>query len=287
MNSNSGRRRKRKWVKIVFRHSGAHILLIALSAFFAIPFVWQLSTSLKTPPQLFVFPPIWIPNPVKWSNYSEALAYIPFFTQLKNTVYISAMSVLGAAISCPLVAYSFSRIKWAGRNVLFFVLLATIMLPYQVLMIPLFVLFTRIGWVNTFNPLIVPHFFANAFFVFLLRQFFMTIPSELSDAARIDGANEFNIFLRVILPLAKPAIAVIVLFQLMGSWSDFLGPLIYLRDTAKYTLSLGLQYFQLAHTVEWSMMMAISVLITVPIIVAFFFTQKTFIQGINVTGLKE
>ncbi len=174
MNPKSSSWQKRRRTKVVLRHTGAHLLLVGLSAFFAIPFVWQLSTSLKTPAQLFAFPPIWIPNPVDWSNYPDALNYIPFFTQLKNTVFISAMSILGIVISCPLVAYSFSRIKWPGRNLLFFVLLGTIMLPYQVTMIPLFVFFTRIGWVNTFRPLVVPAFFGafHAFLHFLASSVF-------------------------------------------------------------------------------------------------------------------
>ena len=273
---------KRKTIGQIF----SHLLLIFFSLLFALPLFWLISTSLKPNSEIFIFPPRWIPSQPFWGHYRTAIEFIPFFQYLFNTLYICALSVVGSVISCSLVAYGFSRIDWPERDALFMVLIATMMIPFAVTMIPMFIIFNRLRWINTFRPLIVPTYFAPAFYVFLLRQFFMTIPFELSDAARIDGASEFYIYLRIILPLAKPALAVVALFQFIGSWNDFLGPLIYLRSTEKYTLALGLQQFRSALLTEWGGLMAASTLVTLPIIVLFFFTQRTFIQGISLTGLK-
>jgi multiple sugar transport system permease protein len=195
-------------------------------------------------------------------------------------------SVAGVLFSCPLVAYGLARIRWPGRNVLFLLTIGLLLLPYQVTLVPLFIIFRTLGWVGTFLPLIVPHFFGNAFFIFLMRQFMMTIPMELSDAAKIDGAGEFRIYWSVIMPLLRPALATVGLFQFQGAWNDFLGPLIYLTDQASYTISLGLQQYNTEHGTEWGQLMAASVLLTLPIIVLFFFAQRTFIQGITLTGIK-
>jgi multiple sugar transport system permease protein len=263
-----------------------HGVLVAIGLLFLAPLLWMISSSLKANDQLFVAQPIWVPQPPRWENYPKALNYIPFFTYLKNTLFICGMCVIGSLLSCSLVAYGFSRIDWPGREPLFFVLLATMMLPAQVTMIPSFLLFRWLGWYGTYKPLIVPSFFASAFLVFLLRQFFLTIPKELSEAARIDGASEFTTFARVILPLAKPALATVALFTFLSHWNDFLGPLLYLKDQSKYTLALGLQQFLNAYRSEWGLLMAASTVVTVPIIVLFFFTQRTFIQGIAMTGTK-
>ncbi|MFB3896382.1 MAG: carbohydrate ABC transporter permease [bacterium] len=263
-----------------------HLVLMGVGISFLLPFYWLIATSLKSDTQLFQIPPGWIPSPAKWSNYSIALSYIPFLTYLKNTLFICFFSVLGTVISCSLVGYSFSRIPWQGRNIVFIILLSTMMLPFQVTMIPVLIIFKTLGWVGTFKPLIVPSFFGSAFFIFLLRQFFMTIPYELSDAAKIDGCSEFGIYSRIILPLAKPALATVMLFTFIGAWNDFLGPLIYLSQESQYTLSLGLQAFISQHGAEWSLLMAASTVMIMPIVVLFFFTQKTFIQGIVLTGLK-
>lgn len=278
--------RKRKKRREIIQKGISHFFLLAGSILFILPFAWMVSTSLKPDVQIFVFPPIWIPHPFVWGNYPRAVNFIPFFTYLKNTLYLCIMNVIGIAISSSLVAYSFSRIRWHGRDILFILLLSTLMIPYQVTMIPLFIIFKKIGWVGTFKPLWVGAFFGAPFFIFLLRQFFMSIPLELSDAAKIDGASELTIFTRLILPLSKPALAVVVLFTFMWTWHDFLGPLIYLNDEAKYTLSLGLQQFQTQHGAEWAMLMAASTLITIPIVILFFFTQRTFVQGITLTGVK-
>nr|WP_154892413.1 carbohydrate ABC transporter permease [Paenibacillus xylanexedens] len=264
----------------------AYVCLIVASAFFMIPFIWLLSTSLKPLTQIFTFPPEWIPRPILWSNYSRAVEYIPFWTYLKNTAIITIVSTLGVIISCPLVAYSFAKLEYRGRGILFFVTLAVMMIPGQVTMIPLFLLFTKLGWVGTPLPLIVPQFFGVPIFIFLLRQFFMGLPDALREAARLDGASEFRIYLQIMFPLAKSAVLAVALFQFMGSWTDFMGPLLYLTNEPSYTVSLGLQQFQSQKGSEWGLLMAVSTLMTLPIIVLFFFLQKTFISGITFSGIK-
>ena len=264
----------------------AYLCLIVATAFFITPFIWLLSTSLKPLTQIFTFPPEWIPSPILWSNYSRAVEYIPFWTYLKNTAIITIASTLGVIISCPLVAYSFAKLEYRGRGLLFFVTLAVMMIPGQVTMIPLFLLFTKLGWVGTALPLIVPQFFGVPIYIFLLRQFFMGLPDALREAARLDGASEFRIYLQIMFPLAKSAVLAVALFQFMGSWTDFMGPLLYLTNEPSYTVSLGLQQFQSQKGTEWGLLMAVSTLMTLPIIVLFFFLQKTFISGITFSGIK-
>lgn len=264
-----------------------HAVLISLGALFVLPLLWMVSTAFKPDTQLFVYPPQWIPRPPMWSNFGHATAYIPFARYAVNTVYVSGMVVVGTLFSSLLPAYSFSRIRWVGRNVLFGVIIATMILPYEVTMVPQYIVFRKLGWIGTYWPLIVPAFLGSPFFIFLLRQFLLTIPEELADAARIDGANEFAILWRVFVPLAKPALATVALFSFIWTWNDFLRPLIYLNDASTYTLSLGLQQFQTAHGAEWALLMAASTLVVLPMVVLFFFTQRTFIQGITMTGLKE
>jgi multiple sugar transport system permease protein len=263
----------------------SHVVLLALGVVFFLPFFWLVLTSLKTDDQIFKMSN-WIPAKLHWENYGRAVTYIPFFRYLRNTLVICGLSVAGTVLSSSLVAYSFARIKWPGRDALFGVLLATMMLPGQVTLIPVFAIFRTLGWVDTIKPLVVPHFLGTAFYIFMLRQFFMTIPLELSDAARIDGCSEWGIYQRVILPLSRPALATVGLFTFINSWNDFLGPLIYLNDERKATLSLGLQQFVSQHGAEWSLLMAASTLMTLPIILLFFFAQRTFIQGITLTGVK-
>jgi len=221
-----------------------------------------------------------------WQNYPKAFATMNFWVNLRNTLFICVSVVFGTVISCSLVAYSFSRIEWPGRDALFVVVLATMMLPYEVTLVPLFVLYKWLGWTGSFKPLIIPAFFGTPFYIFLLRQFFMGIPKDLSSAARIDGCSEFGIFMNVIMPLSKPALATTALFMFLFQWADFLNPLIYLQDDRQYTLAIALQQFQSNHESEWGPLMAMSTVITVPIIVLFFLTQRTFIQGITMTGLK-
>lgn len=222
-----------------------------------------------------------------WRNYSQVFTVIPFLRYTINTIILCLLCVFGTTFSCSLVAYGFSRIEWPGRNIYFAVTLATMMIPFPVVMITLYSIFKQVGWVGTWQPLWVPTLFGNAFSIFLLRQFYMTIPRDLSDAARIDGCNEFQIYWRIVLPLTRPALAVVALFQFMATWNDFLGPLLYLNDQKLFTLSLGLQFFQSQQGgTEWHLLMAASSLVVLPILILFFFTQKQFIQGISTTGMK-
>jgi ABC-type glycerol-3-phosphate transport system permease component len=276
------RRQPREWLRGIL----THLVLIPAAFIFLLPFLWMLSTSLKPDSQLFAYPPIWIPHPLQWANYPKSVSYVPFFTYLKNTLIISLSSMVGVVISSSLAAYSLSRIRWPGRQILFLVTIATLMLPYQVTLIPVFLVFKQLGWVGDFRPLILPQFFGYAYYIFLLRQFFMTIPLELSEAARIDGANEWRTFWSVILPLAKPALAVVAVFQFIRSWTDYLNPLIYLNDQNLYTLQLGLYQYSSQYGREWGLLMAAAVLITLPPILIFFFTQRTFVQGVTLTGIK-
>jgi multiple sugar transport system permease protein len=264
----------------------SHTVLIGIGLFFALPFYWLASTALKTDKQIFHIPPVWIPNPVVWENFPRALQYVPFARLTFNTLTICLLTMFGTILSCSMVAYSLAKVPWRGRNWIFYSLLATMILPGQVTMIPTFTIFKSLGWIGTPLPLIVPSFFGSAFNIFLLRQFFMTIPAELSDAARLDGCSDWMIFRRIVLPLSKPALATVGLFTFLGNWNDFLGPLLYLNDERTYTLAMGLQRFVSQHGAEWAMLMAASTIMTLPIIVLFFFAQRTFIQGISTTGMK-
>jgi multiple sugar transport system permease protein len=268
------------------RSTLTHIVLVLAGMVFLVPFLWMLSTSLKPDDQLFTYPPIWIPNPLKWENYPRTVTYIPFFTYLANTLIIAVSSMIGATLSSSLVAYSLARIRWPGRQILLILTIATLMLPFQVTLIPVFLVFKNLGWVGDFRPLILPQFFGVAYYIFLLRQFFASIPQELSEAARIDGAGEFRIYWSIVMPLAKPALATVAVFQFIRSWTDYLGPLIYLNDQKLYTLQLGLQQYSSQYGREWGLLMAAAVLISLPPIMIFFFTQRTFVQGVTLTGIK-
>jgi multiple sugar transport system permease protein len=263
-----------------------HVLLLPAAGAFIIPFLWMISTSLKPNSQLFSYPPVWIPNPIMWENYPKSVTYVPFFTYFGNTLIIALLSVIGVVVSSSLVAYSLARIPWPGRHLLFLLTIATLMLPFQVTLIPVFLVFKNLGWVGDFRPLILPQFFGYALYIFLLRQFFMTIPQELSEAARIDGASEFRIYWSVVMPLARPALATVAVFQFIRSWTDYLGPLIYLSDQSLYTLQLGLYQYSSQYGREWGLLMAAAVLITLPVIIIFFFTQRTFVQGVTLSGIK-
>jgi multiple sugar transport system permease protein len=264
-----------------------YALLLLFSAFFIVPWIWMISTSLKNPQELALWPPVWIPNPIRWDNYVLAFQQAPFLRYTLNTLTIAVPAVIGAVISNSLVAYGFARIQWPGRNIVFALVLATLMLPGFVTFIPLYITFRKLNWINTYLPLIVPSFLGNAFFIFLLRQFFLRLPEELSDAARVDGASEWTIFSRIMLPLARPAIAVVALFQFIGSWNDYFGPLIYLSDKSKYTISLGIANMQSSYGFSnFAWIMAATTMSVIPIIVLFFFAQRTFIEGIALTGLK-
>ena len=267
--------------------------LVVLSALFLAPLFWMVTSALKPQPQLFVWPPVWIPDPPQWQNFGDALTLFPFGTYIANTLYIAIPCVLGTMLASSFTAYGFSRIDWPGRDKVFAVVLSTLMLPFAVTMIPLYLVWRSTGLIGIetplrgFGPLIIPTFLGGgAFNIFLCRQFFMTIPQELSEAARMDGCSELRIYWQIILPLAKPVLATISLFTFLGVWSDFLGPLIYLNSIDQFTVSIGLRQFQFEHGARYDYMMAASTVTTLPIIVLFFFAQRTFIQGITLTGIK-
>ena len=277
---------RRKWQQKLWQALVKHALLIVIGVLFIIPFVWLVSTSLKPAQQIFLLPPQWIPDPFTWSNYPRALTYIPFFHYMGNTFYIALFNVIALTMSSSFIAYGFARSPWPGRNVVFSIVIATLMIPYAVTLIPTFLIFRKLGWVGTYNPLTIPALFGDAFSIFLLRQFYMTIPQELSEAARIDGASEYAIYWRIILRLAKPALATVALFTFMANWNDLLGPLIYLSDKKTYTLALGMNGFFSRAGTEWALLMAASTVMILPIILLFFFAQRTFIEGVTLTGIK-
>jgi ABC-type glycerol-3-phosphate transport system permease component len=274
----------RKFIKSTL----VYLLLSAFALFFIIPFLWILSTSLKGDAQIFVIPPQWIPETFHWENYAKVFERIPFLLYVKNSVFISVIVIIGTVLSSSIVAYSFACLNWPGKNILFIIVLATMMLPAQVIMIPVFVFFKEIGWLNTFKPLTLPAFLGGgAFNIFLLRQFFLSIPRDLLDSARIDGCSEFRIYWNIVLPNAKPALATVAILTFMFSWNDFLGPLIYLSDQAKGTIALGLGMFVGQYVTEWSLLMAASMLMMLPMLIIFFVFQKYFIQGFIMSGIKD
>jgi multiple sugar transport system permease protein len=269
-----------------------HLLLLAISFLFLLPIVWMFSTSLKPKDQVFVFPPQFFTTPLIWQNYPDALQFIDFWRYFFNTLVISGLNVVGTLVSCPIVAYGFSRLRWSLREPLFFLCLSTIMLPFLAVMVPSYILFKSFGWIGNLNilwgwaPLIVPAFGGNPLYIFLLRQFFLNIPSDLSESAQIDGASEFQIFRYVILPLSKPAITTVCIFTFVGTWTDFLGPRIFIVAKTQYTLSLGLLDYFSVHQTEWTYLMAACVVFVLPIMILFFFAQRLFVEGITLTGIK-
>jgi ABC-type glycerol-3-phosphate transport system permease component len=265
-----------------------YTILIIASLAFLFPLYWMASTSLKVEEHIMDVPPQMIPNPVDWMNYPETMTApgFDFPTLLKNTLTYGIVETFGIVISCTLVAYSFARMRWPGRNLFFVLTLATMMVPSAVTLVPEFLIFRRLGWTGSLLPLIVPGFFGSAFNIFLLRQFFMTIPMELSEAAIVDGASHWKILTRVILPLAKPALATVTLFEFLYCWTDFMGPLIYLNREEDFTLSIGLYAFRERWVIRYDLMMAAAMVVTIPILILFFLAQRTFIEGITLTGIK-
>ncbi len=279
-------RQRIRWTRDVIPSFTVHIIATVGALFFLFPFLWMLLTSLKSLPEISQVPPSFWPQALDFSSYPRALTVIPFVMYLRNTLIICVAVIVGKLVSCTLPAYGFSRVHWPGRDVVFYVVLATMMLPYQVTMIPLFVIFTNLHWLNTYWPLVVPTYFGDAFFIFLLRQFFLTVPPELSDAARVDGARELEIFWWIVLPLAVPALATVALFSFMNTYTDFLTPLIYLNSDRLWTLSLGMQGYLSRNGADWSGLMAGAVMFTLPMVVLFFLSQRAFVQGITIGGLK-
>ncbi|MCB0156854.1 MAG: carbohydrate ABC transporter permease [Caldilineaceae bacterium] len=271
-------------------HSVLHVVLIAGSLLMVIPLLWTLSTSLKSIQQISVWPPEWIPDPVMWSNYVEVFKAVPVLLWLRNSLVIVAANVVGSVVTCSFVAYGFARLRFPGRDALFLLMLSTLMMPYIVRLIPLYVLYNQVGWINTFLPVTVPQLLArNPFFIFLLRQFFMGIPDDLSDAARIDGANEFQIWWRIVMPLSKPALAAVAIFAFRDAWDNFLAPLVYMAGRPDLRpLAVGLYTLrggggQLPDT---HYLMALSTLMIIPMLLMFALGQRYFIRGVTLTGLK-
>ena len=280
------RSRQRYVVARRTRTIGLHLLLSCIGLIFIAPFLWMLSSSLKSNLEIFRFPPQVVPSPAVWSNYPNALNYIPFWRYAFNTFVISASSVVGTLVSCPIAAYGFARLRWRLRGFFFGLCLTTLMLPFLATMVPMFVIFRQLNMINTYWPLILPAFGGSPLYIFLLRQFFLTIPRELSEAAFIDGCSEFGIFWWIILPLAKPVLATVSLFTFLANWRDFLAPLIFLQSSDLYTLSLGLQQYQSLHQTAWAYLMAASVVFVLPVAVVFLVAQRFFIQGIALSGIK-
>lgn len=271
-----------------------HVVLVFFSLIFIFPFLWMLDTAVKPITETMKQPPQWIPSRIEWGNFWEAIhygsdkvGYIPFLVYAQNSLMLCALVVTGAVISNSIVAYSFARLRWWGRDTIFSLTLATMMIPFPVMMVPQFTIFRHLDWIGTYRPLWVPAWFGSAFSIFLLRQFFRTIPFELSEAAKIDGASEWTIFRRIVLPLCKPALSVVALFTFMSTWNDFLGPLIYLLRQETFTLSLGLEFYHSkAGGTQWNLLMAATSIVVAPVLILFFFCQKQFIKGISITGIK-
>jgi multiple sugar transport system permease protein len=275
----------RAWGRETFRSAASRVFLLVMSLVYLSPMYWMFVTALKSSAELSSFPPTLWPHTFVWQNFVDAVRNFPFLQYLWNTSFYAVLTVVGAIVSNFLVAYGFSRVKWPGRELLFYPVIASIFVFIEfpvnpITMIPVFTLFTRLNLVNSFVPLILPSFFGNPFFIFLLRQFMLQIPDELSEAARLDGANEWQIMTRIILPLTRPAIAVVALLAGVNAWKDFLGPLIYLHDDALYTLSIGLEFFKTEHRILFNLLMAASCLVILPVIVVFILFQRFFISGV-------
>ncbi|SCY79212.1 carbohydrate ABC transporter permease [Alkaliphilus peptidifermentans] len=273
--------------RILIKKIILYTILIIGAGFCLMPLVWLVRSSFMTTGQIFVTPPVWIPKPFKPENYKLAMTALPFGRYFLNTIIITAGNLAGVLISSSICAYSFARLRWRGRNIVFAVLMASMMLPSAVTLIPTFIGWRMLGLIDTFFPLILPAWFGGgAFNIFLLRQFYMGIPKELDEAALMDGATHFQIFTRIILPLSKPALIVVGLFTFLNTWNDFFNPLIYLNSNKNFTVALGLQSFQSMYGTQWNLLMAASTVVVIPVIIVFLIGQKYFIEGITLTGIK-
>ncbi len=269
-----------------------YALLTGLSALFLFPFFWMILSALKPEYQIYMWPPKWIPDPIQWSNFKDVFThpYLPFATFVKNTMILEVGMITGRLLSCTLVAYGFARLNAPGKDILFGIVLATLMIPNAVLLIPRFILYSELGWINTFKPLIVPAWFGEAYAIFLMRQFVMQLPRDLDEAAIIDGASYPRILFSVLLPLMMPAVATVAIISFMGAWNDFMGPLIYLQSDKFYTLAVGLRYWEAGGNIEMrsqaQYMAAMCVIMSIPCIVLFFAAQNIFVRGIATSGIK-
>jgi multiple sugar transport system permease protein len=281
----AARSQRRRWSSWLSRLAPM-VVLIVLAAIYLSPFVWMISTSLKTLAQSIASPPVIVPNPIVLTPFTDALTKMNYPQALRNTLIYAVPAVIGTVISCSLVAYGFALVQWRGRNTMFLIVLATMMLPSQVTLIPLYVIYAKLGWINTYLPLLVPTFLGSPFFIFLLRQFFMGMPKELIDAARLDGASELRILITIVAPLSAPALITVGLLTFIDKWNDFYGPLIFLQKPELHPLSLAVQVFQTQHGTDWPLLMAASVLVAAPLVALYFVAQRKFIEGITLTGLK-
>jgi multiple sugar transport system permease protein len=287
---------RRRWLSLLFTQSILpRIVAILFAILFIVPFYWMLISAVKSPREATRVPPTLIPETWVWQNFPDAVSFIPFFQFAMNSAVITLGITVGSILSNTLIAYGFSRIDWPGRDKVFYLCLATIFLPYPVILVALFDIFGKLpsfgiqgatSWVNTFLPLIVPAFFGNPFYIFLMRQFMLGIPRELSDAARVDGASEFQTFWKVILPLTKPAVTVVAIFAAVAAWNEFLLPLLYLHEQSKYPLAVGLAFFTGEHDVSYNLLMAAATLVVLPVVAIFLLAQRFFIEGVTVGGVK-
>ncbi len=269
-----------KWISIAILTMGAIVIMV--------PFFWMISTSLKAQGNLYLYPPQWIPDPIQWSNFREVWDTVPFATFAKNTAVIVALVVVGTLLSCSFSAYGFARLRAPGRDVIFMIVLATMMLPSAVTLVPTYIAFNKLGWINSILPLVVPSFFGAPFYIFLLRQFYLSIPKELEESGRIDGASAFRIWWDLMLPLTKPALATVAVFTFFATYNDFFGPLIYLNDQSKQTIAVGLSYFTGSRNVgpQMHLLMTMTLMATIPSLIVFIFAQRYFVQSIVTTGIK-
>jgi ABC-type glycerol-3-phosphate transport system permease component len=267
-------------------HLAAHVALLCGSVVMVAPMLWMIGTSLKEPGVIFTFPPQWIPNPVDWDNYRQLFIQLPMATFLLNSFKVTTIATIGQVISCAMAAFAFARLRFPARNLLFFLLLATLMVPVHATIIPVFVIIRWLGWYDTHWSLTVPWWLGGAFGTFLLRQFFLTIPVEMVEAAKIDGAGYFRIFLRIFLPLSGPALATLAVFTFMGSWNNLLAPLIYLSSEQNMTVTLGLTFLQGQFYSQWTLLMAGAIVSVIPTLIVFFAAQRYFVEGIVRAGIK-
>jgi multiple sugar transport system permease protein len=287
MENRSTTARNRK--NILIQKLGFYTLFLALTVItlvFLVPLFWLLSSSLKENTELFSVPVKWLPSRLHFENYIRMFTYFPFMLYLKNTLIIVFFNIIGSTISSAVIAYGFSRLNWKGRDKIFVIVLVTMILPFQVTMVPLFMMFQKIGWIGTFLPLTATCFFGNPFFIFLIRQFFLSLPMELNDAARIDGCGEFRIFAQIAIPLSAPVLATTAIFSFLRTWNDFIGPLIFLANQKLYTLSIGAQMIRSRLQPNWEILMPLGVVMVLPVLIMFFLMQKYFIQGIAVSVIK-
>jgi multiple sugar transport system permease protein len=283
------RARKMEWsyrARKLFSYSATYLVMTGLALIFMIPIIWMLATSLKTRSEIFAYPPVWVPSDPQWDNYAEAFGKYPLARFMANTMFLVLMNTIGQLLSVPLISYGFARLRFPGKNILFMMMLSTMMIPSQIKLIPLFNMYNRAGMIGTYWPLILPSFFGNPFFIFLMVQYMRTIPRDLDDAARIDGAGTWTILYRIILPICLPALTVILVFTFLWTWNDFLQPLIYLTDFNTYPISVGLAFFRGRYSVEWNLLMAATLVSVAPILILYFFVQRHLIGGISSLGLK-